>query len=114
MVCERQVTARAFEDVAAIAAENISGTAAPVEKQDGLLVMLQNLRQRRLQGPAEYGPVTCLQFRAHIHDFYRWKVDGFCLVTNRVIMRADPQLLDLALHCLAVRQDTLRQAKGGR
>ena len=40
-----QVTAWAFEDVAAITAEYIGGTPAPVEEQDGLLLMVKRFTQ---------------------------------------------------------------------
>ena len=39
---QRKVAARAFQAVAALAAENIGGRAAPVKKQDGLLVVFEH------------------------------------------------------------------------
>ena len=51
MVCERHLAAWAFEDIAAIAAEDIRGAAAPVEEQDRLLPVLERLSQRCLQTP---------------------------------------------------------------
>ena len=49
---ERQVTAGTFQDVTAVAAENIGGAATPVEEQDGLLFMLQRLQSAN---PAAHG-----------------------------------------------------------
>ena len=75
---EGQVAARALQAVAALAAEDIGGRAAPVEKQDRLLVGIQHLAQRFLQLAAEDGAVAGFQLLAHIHNLDRRQVELGC------------------------------------
>ncbi len=65
------IAARAAGDVTTVTAKNIGGGAAPVEKQDGLLIFFQDIFKGIQQGLAEHAAVAGFQFLAHIDHAHR-------------------------------------------
>ncbi len=104
---ERDGTPWTAGDPSAVTAEDESCLAAAVEKQDGLLVRIERLLQRLLQGPAEERRIPGLEFLAHIDDADRGKIGGVGLAFKLPVVAADAEALGLSRQSLAVPQDAL-------
>ena len=111
MVGERQIAARAFQGIAAVAAEDVGGRAAPVQEQDRLLSALHHLRQAALQLAAEDGAVALLELLAHIHGGDRGQFDCRHFFFQGMVVGGYPEPSGMRLDLLLVRQDARRQAQ---
>ena len=80
MVRKRGIATRAAQRRAAIPAKDISGSAAPVQEKDRLLIIFKNLIEGIDQRLAEDATVAGFEFSAHVHHLdgrHAWIHDPF-------------------------------------
>src|SRR3990172_6963266 len=109
MVGEGCIAACTLQGAAAVAAEDVGGRTAPVEKEHGLLARLEGLAQCLLKGAAEQGSIAGAQLLPHVDNLDRGEVDGFGLALCRSIASTDLQPGGLAGEPLAMAEDPLGQ-----
>ena len=71
--CQWRIAVWAAQDMSAVAAEDISGSAPPVQEQDRLFAALERRLKLLKQEPAKNPALTRFQFLPHIHNLDGWQ-----------------------------------------